>query len=479
MLANTENAIEKLSEAAFFPTSFSMSNNDFTISRSLKDRCISRDYYLYSYFSQQGRSQLNTGGVEMMALYDMDGHGVAVQNGSYSEYRACFVSEDAKWYNSLREADNGAPVVIGSPDVEGSGMPDVDGNFLWVGRGIMDITTFQIAGYCVAGVSRDSIVDIFESLKLSPRQIFAVYGKDRLLLSSDDTFFEPIRKEWADVPDESVHRKEISVMDHLAYLVNTVRHDSGYTIVVGTPLADAVGNIGGFTFTFTLAVGLFLIVMVFNIVSSVHYIVNAMDRLIDACDHFELEKNTRIDVCNLPEEISYLFKSFNRMSDRIRSLVGEVVAKQNKLQETELQLLRTQINPHYLYNTLEMIHMRAYMKKNYDVANMAELLGQNLQYGLRNTTQKVPLRTELEQVNIYLQILSFHYGNRVQTSIFVEQALMDCRIPKLIFQPIIENSVVHGIVSSDQVLRRDLSRVSYHFVHEKYIPSALIILYII
>lgn len=335
-------------------------------------------------------------------------------------------------------------------------MPDVDGNFLWVGRGIMDITTFQIAGYCVAGVSRDSIVDIFDSLKLSPRQIFAVYGKDRLLLSSDDTFFEPIRKEWADVPDESVHRKEISVMDHLAYLVNTVRHDSGYTIVVGTPLADAVGNIGGFTFTFTLAVGLFLIVMVFNIVSSVHYIVNAMDRLIDACDHFELEKNTRIDVCNLPEEISYLFKSFNRMSDRIRSLVGEVVAKQNKLQETELQLLRTQINPHYLYNTLEMIHMRAYMKKNYDVANMAELLGQNLQYGLRNTTQKVPLRTELEQVNIYLQILSFHYGNRVQTSIFVEQALMDCRIPKLIFQPIIENSVVHGIVSSDQVLNIDI-----------------------
>lgn len=85
MLANTENAIDKLSEAAFFPTSFSVSNNDFTISRSLKDRCISRDYYLYSYFSQQGRSQLNTGGVEMMALYDMDGHGVAVQNGSYSE----------------------------------------------------------------------------------------------------------------------------------------------------------------------------------------------------------------------------------------------------------------------------------------------------------------------------------------------------------------------------------------------------------
>ncbi|WP_180994840.1 histidine kinase [Clostridium sp. chh4-2] len=176
----------------------------------------------------------------------------------------------------------------------------------------------------------------------------------------------------------------------------------------------------------------------------------------DACNCFELDHATKLSCENLPQELQTLFASFNRMSERISFLVHEVFMKQKAQQETELQLLRTQINPHYLYNTLEIMHMKAYSHGDYDVSAMAELLGQNLQYGLRNTTKEVLLKEEISQLNIYLSILSYQFKDRIRTNICIEEELMECRVIKLLFQPVIENAVIHGITSNDQILSIDI-----------------------
>lgn len=456
VLSATENAIAHLEEVTLFPSSLAISNNDTTISKAMRDKCISRDFHLYSYFGNQARSRIRSGSVEMLTLFDLDGHGVAVLNESYSEYRICFVPDDTQLYPAMATVYAGQPHLFSATEAIGIGIQDVDTQYLCICRGVVDISSFQVTGYCMAGIRSSTIEHLFDSLRLSPRQNFCVYYQDRPVLSSDMDRFTPLCEEWGQAPRDNIHQKEIRRIDRAFCLVNTVRHENGYSIVLQTPLSDAFGTVTSVHVTFPLIIGLILIATALDSVSSVRYVMNAMLQLVEACDNFEPKENTQIADSNLPEEISFLFRSFNHMSDRIHSLVDEIVDKQEKLQETELQLLRTQINPHYLYNTLEMIHMRAYMKKNYDIANMAELLGQNLQYGLRNTTKKVRMRTELEQVNIYLEILSFQYGNRIRTSIFIENDLLDCRIPKLIFQPIIENSVVHGIVSSDQVLHIDI-----------------------
>lgn len=459
MLTNMENTISHLSDIALFPSSQATVNNDLTISKGLKGQCISRNFRLYTYFSQQARTYLGQGGAEMIALYDQDGHGVAVQNGVQYEYRVCYVPQDAEWYQTAQTFHTGKPFLISVPNVIGTGMPDVDGNYLCVCRGIMDMSSIQIVGFCMAGISSDSIVNQFNTLRLSPRQSIAIYLNKQLLFSSDLSFYVEAETEQNIVAEESPQTKRICRSGHEYFLVNTLSHKNGYSVVLKTPLFDAIGNIGSIQLTFTAIIGIILIIMVSIITANVQHVLDAMNRLIEACNHFELnelKEKSIIEDRGFPTEINYLFHSFNHMSGRIRSLVSEVVTKQEKQQETELQLLRTQINPHYLYNTLEMIHMRAYLKKNYDVADMAELLGQNLQYGLRNTTKEVLVKEELEQVKIYLDILSYQYGNRIRTNIAIEDELLNCRIIKLIFQPIIENSVIHGITSSDQILNIDI-----------------------
>ncbi|MBQ6365197.1 MAG: histidine kinase [Oscillospiraceae bacterium] len=459
LLTNLEDALTDLSDAALFPVSQETVNNDQTIVKALKGQCISGNFRLYSYFSQQARTYLVQNSVEMIALYDQDGHGVSVQSGLLSEYRICHVPEDAEWYQTAKTFYTGKPYLIPVSEVAGTGMPEVDRNYLCVCRGIMDIGTIQIVGFCMTGISTNSISRQFEALRFSPHQVFAVYKDDLLLFSSDPEAFDDFTVEKKAGAESELQSKVVRKTGRTFYLYNNLHHADGYSIVLRTPLSEAVGSIGGIQLTFSAIIALILIVLVSIIASIIQHVLEAMNRLVDACNHFGVEKLTEISVIEdhgFPTEINYLFHSFNHMSDRIRSLIGEVIAKQEKQQETELQLLRTQINPHYLYNTLEMIHMRAYMGKNYDVANMAELLGQNLQYGLRNTTKEVLLSEELEQVKIYLDILSYQYGNRIRTNIAIEDGLANCRIIKLIFQPIIENSVIHGISSADQILNIDI-----------------------
>ncbi len=121
----------------------------------------------------------------------------------------------------------------------------------------------------------------------------------------------------------------------------------------------------------------------------------------------------------------------------------------------ELQLLRTQINPHYLYNTLEIMHMTAYSNHDFTVSAMAEALGKNLQYGLRGTNHMVPLKEEIDQLHNYLSLVNYHYQERLQVNIYIDQPLYECLVLKLIFQPLIENSLLHGLVD-DKPLNIDI-----------------------
>ena len=148
---------------------------------------------------------------------------------------------------------------------------------------------------------------------------------------------------------------------------------------------------------------------------------------------------------DLPAELEPLFDAYNRMSVRIDHLINEGLRKDVANREIELQLLRTQINPHYLYNTLECIHMRAYVNHDYEVARMAELLGGNLQYGLRATNAKVPLHMEFEKAGEYMTLVGYHYSERVRLVCHLDDSIRDCMVIKLLLQPLIENAIQHGL----------------------------------
>lgn len=155
------------------------------------------------------------------------------------------------------------------------------------------------------------------------------------------------------------------------------------------------------------------------------------------------------------DEISEAFKDLNAMVQDICHM--EAAAYQAELrtreltsqqQQMEFKMLSSQINPHFLYNTLETIRMRALKAGNRDVANAVKLLGKSMRYVLSNTTTSfTTLEKELDYISTYLAIQKLRFHDRVNYSLKVSESidLSQFQIMPLLLQPIVENSVLHGL----------------------------------
>lgn len=157
-----------------------------------------------------------------------------------------------------------------------------------------------------------------------------------------------------------------------------------------------------------------------------------------------VDLDTRIRV-HTEDEVGQLAHGFNAMLDEIRRLVDDVLRAQIHEREAELQALQTQINPHFLYNTLESINMLALTHGDRDISRMVTALGRLLRLTISAPGVLIPLRSELEYVNHYLVVQRMRYGERISMKVDVDEALLDNLLPKLTLQPIVENALYHGL----------------------------------
>lgn len=173
-------------------------------------------------------------------------------------------------------------------------------------------------------------------------------------------------------------------------------------------------------------------------------VVNPILRLkghIDLADEGHLSERAKVLNHN---ETGALSKSFNKMLDRIENLMGEVVNEQEEKRKYELQALQAQINPHFLYNTLDSIIWMA-EAKNPDVVPMTEALAKLFRISLNKGNEFIRIEDEMEHVRNYLVIQSMRYTDKFTYHIEINDEVRYCKTIKLIVQPIVENSIYHGI----------------------------------
>ena len=144
------------------------------------------------------------------------------------------------------------------------------------------------------------------------------------------------------------------------------------------------------------------------------------------------------------DEIGHLSMKFNQMMDRIRNLKEQVIEEQEDKRKYELQALQAQINPHFLYNTLDSIIWMAETNDSNIVA-MTEALAKLFRISLNKGNEEISLERELEHVKNYLIIQSMRYADKFTYEISAEPGVERCRTIKLILQPIVENCIYHGI----------------------------------
>lgn len=144
-------------------------------------------------------------------------------------------------------------------------------------------------------------------------------------------------------------------------------------------------------------------------------------------------------------ELKTLDVGFDEMARQIDGLMAKQIQDQKSLHRAELELLQAQINPHFLYNTLDSIAILAESQREEDVVSMVTSLSTFFRNSLSNGADIITLAAERTQVASYLEIQQIRYSDILCYEINIPEELLECEVPKLILQPLVENALYHGI----------------------------------
>lgn len=144
-------------------------------------------------------------------------------------------------------------------------------------------------------------------------------------------------------------------------------------------------------------------------------------------------------------EVKILSESLNIMIEKLSTLIDTVKVEQNNLRDAELKLLQAQINPHFLYNTLDAIMWLAEADKKQEVIDMVGSLSDYFRTSLSKGNDLITLDEEILHIKSYLEIQKFRYKDILDYEIFIPDLLKHYRIPKITLQPLVENALYHGI----------------------------------
>ncbi|CAH1199480.1 hypothetical protein PAECIP111891_01274 [Paenibacillus allorhizoplanae] len=149
------------------------------------------------------------------------------------------------------------------------------------------------------------------------------------------------------------------------------------------------------------------------------------------------------------DEFDILGENFNYMVTRIDGLLETVYEEQNHKRVAELKALQAQINPHFLYNTLDIIKWTALLQKANHAAEMVSLLSRLLRISLGKGEETVTIEEEIEHVQCYLGIQKFRFNFNIETFVHLDEEVRTYRTPKLILQPIVENAILHAFTDRE------------------------------
>jgi two-component system sensor histidine kinase YesM len=156
--------------------------------------------------------------------------------------------------------------------------------------------------------------------------------------------------------------------------------------------------------------------------------------------NFQIELRT-----NRIDEIGVLEQRFQGMVQRLDRFINQEYRNRLELSTARLKMLQAQINPHFLYNALQSINTMALRRQAYDISDKIAELGAILRYSMDIKTETVPLQKEIEHIESYLSLQTGRFKNKLSYTLSCPEEALGIHVPKMILQPLVENSIIHGI----------------------------------
>ncbi|HHV98714.1 MAG TPA: sensor histidine kinase [Clostridiaceae bacterium] len=229
------------------------------------------------------------------------------------------------------------------------------------------------------------------------------------------------------------------------FLIYSISKYTGWRYIVMVPASEMHSKIGEMQEFFTIIISIiaFMVLGITILLSNIFY--KPLEKLVSAMQMIE---NRNLDVKiddKRADEYQRVYKGFNDMVSELKRLIKDLTNEKILKKEAEIKLLQAQINPHFLYNTLESIHSIAKIKKVEEIALMVSSLSKFYRIRLSGGKDIVTLKEAVELVKDYLTIQNIRFKGKISYNFDISDELMKYKVPKLILQPVVENSIYHGI----------------------------------
>ena len=309
-----------------------------------------------------------------------------------------------------------------------------------IGRAIYDLLSQQRTGVLLMNISSAVLV---KEILATKNDSVCILSQDRQYLAGDISLMKYYDTDYA---SEKIVHKTREDMGGVPVLISGCRVEGMPLIILHSrPLGS--GNVpfeAGYVLTVLL---LTIVIAAFvagafisrNITGPVFELTHAMEK------NREEGKLERVNVVSVQNEIALMEDGYNNMIDHVNDLIKRLIEKEKTLQKAEMRVLHEQIKPHFLYNSLETIGFLAMDAGADDVHAALETLGSFYRNFLSKGDREIPLKREICIVQDYLSLQKLRYGDILNDEYDIAEDTKECIIPKLILQPLVENSIYHGI----------------------------------
>lgn len=320
---------------------------------------------------------------------------------------------------------------------------------LYITKIIYDINDIKKEiGLLVFKVNEQYITEVLNNYMSNTRQNVSLYGRDGREVYSYAPFEISRGKPLIELvgTDSGSGAKEIKDGNDTIYLLNNTITPDGWKLVMGISsnvLLEDIRNTAGIILILCLAmlpICLLLVNFLYSdIIKPVNLLVRKMHQIENGDIGITIESKRE-------DEFGYMNRTFNRMSLEIKNLINTVYKKQIATKVAELKALQAQMNPHFLYNTLDSINWKAKIHGVEEISEMVSALSSIIEANLNRMNEKfITLDKEIEYINNYYFLLKKRYGKKINLELNIKMDALNCVIPKLIIQPIVENAVYHGL----------------------------------
>lgn len=412
------------------------STNDYTLQfKSLIKRTLSQ---IISYKKR----------IQSIFVYNTKGSGDFISaNGIVDSH---YNPKNNKWFSDIisKKGSLGIIDTFSSPNIT-----DSRNNPLYVfsvARAIMIVSPQKAVGVVVVNTKMEFLLDMLKKSVITPTQRIIITGSDQNIIC--DTITSNITKKLesgiSTVTKPSSGTLKDTKINQVSYMINWYTSEkTGWKIINLIPLNELNESIDNTRKTTTIFTLIIIVISSLMAIIISRQIVNPLKKLVTM---FKLVENGDFNIylkTKNHDETRILTKSFNTMTSKLKKLINEVYLEKMREKELELQMLQNQINPHFLYNTLESISMNAEINDDESTSEMTITLGKILRYSISRSDANVTVAEELSNLKDYIKLQNPRSGGIYDIEVNVDESIYHCIIIKIILQPIVENAIFHGMDS--------------------------------